>query len=102
MTYFMNIKIIILLTVQMTPPLTGVNTTEVLTNLSSLAQKLFTWFANNKMKANHDKCHLLLSIQESFNIQIGNFTIKSSKAKTLLGINLNKNLKFDIHVENIC
>ena len=35
------------------------NTTEVLTNLSSLAQKLFTWFANNKMKANHEKCHLL-------------------------------------------
>ena len=80
----MNIKIIILLTVQMTPPLTGVNTTEVLTNLSSLAQKLFTWFANNKMKANHDKFHLLLSSQESFNIEIANFTIKYSKAKNFL------------------
>ena len=33
------------------------------------------------MKANHDKCYLLLSIQESSNIQIANFTIKSSKAK---------------------
>ena len=85
-----------------TPYIVGDNTTEVLTNLSSLAQKLFTWFANNKMKANHDKCHLLLSTQESFNIQIANFTIKSSKAKKLLGINLDKNLKFDIHVESIC
>ena len=64
-----------------TPYIVGDNTTEVLTNLSSLAQKLFTWFANNKMKANHDKCHLLLSTQESFNIQIANFTMKSSKVK---------------------
>ena len=85
-----------------TPYIVGDNTTEVLTNLTSLAQKLFTWFANNKTKANHDKHHLLLSTQESFNIQIANFTIKSSKAKKLLGINLDKNLKFDIHVESIC
>ena len=76
----------------------GDNTTEVLTNLSNLAQKLLTWFANNKMKANHDKYHLLLSTQESFNIQIENFTIKSSKVKKLLGINFDKNL----NVESIC
>ena len=84
-----------------TPYIVGDNITEALTNLSSLAQKLFTWFSNNKMKANHDKWHLLLSTQESFNIQIANFTIKSSKAKKLLGINLDKNLKFDIHAVSI-
>ena len=50
------------------------------------------------MKANHDKYHLLLSAQESFNIQIENFTIKSSKVKKLLGINFDKNL----NVESIC
>ena len=54
------------------------------------------------MKANHDKCHLLLSTQECFNIQIANFTIKSFKAKILLGINLDKNVKFDIHIDSIC
>ena len=81
-----------------TPYVTGDNTTEVLTNLSNLAQKLLTWFANNKMKANHDKYHLLLSTQESFNIQIENFTIKSSKVKKLLGINFDKNF----NVESIC
>ena len=53
------------------------------------------------MKANHDKCYLILSTQESFNIQIANFTIKSCKGKKLLGVNLDKNLKFDIHVESI-
>ena len=66
----MNIKIVILLTMQMALPLVGDNTTEILTNLFSLAQKLFTWLANNKMKVNRDKCHLHLSTQESFNIQI--------------------------------
>ena len=34
--------------------------------------------------------------QESFNIQIANFTVK------LPGINFDKNFKFDIHVESIC
>ena len=54
------------------------------------------------MKANLDKCHLLLSTQESFNTQIANFTIKSSKVRKLLGITLDKNIKFDLHVESIC
>ena len=54
------------------------------------------------MKANHDACHLLLSSQESSNIQIASFTIKSSKEKKLLGINLDNNLKFDIHLVSIC
>ena len=83
-----------------TPHIIGDNSTKVLTNLSSLAQKLFTWFANNKMKPNHGKCHLLLSTPES--TQIANFTIKSSEAKKRLGINLNNNLKFDIHLESTC
>ena len=53
------------------------------------------------MKANHDKCHLFLRTEESSNIQIANFTIKSSKAKKIQGINLDNNPKFDIHVESI-
>ena len=54
------------------------------------------------MKTNHDACHLPLSSQKSSNIQIANFPIKSSTAKKLLGINLDNDLKFDIHVESIC
>ena len=88
--------------VNTTPYIVGDKSTVVLTNLSCFAQKLFTWFANNRMKANHDKCHILLNTQERFNIQIANFTIKFSKAKKLLGIILDKNLKFDMHVESIC
>ena len=84
-----------------TPYTVGSNITEMLTNLSYHAQKLFTWFANNQIKDNYDKCQLLLSTQESASIQVENFTIKSSKAKKLLGINIDNKLKFDIHVESI-
>ena len=53
------------------------------------------------MKGNYDKCHLLLSTQENASIQVEHFTIKSSKAKKLLGINIDHKLKFDIHVQSI-
>ena len=43
-----------------------------------------------------------MSTEESSNIQIANFTIKSSKTKKIQGINLDNNPKFDIHVESIC
>ena len=54
------------------------------------------------MKANHDKCHLLLSSYEDVNVQIANVTIKGSTSKKLLGVTIDKKLKFDKHVENIC
>ena len=44
-----------------TPYMIASNTVEVMENLTSITKKLFIWFANNQMKANHDKCHLLLS-----------------------------------------
>ena len=54
------------------------------------------------MKANHDKCHLLLSTQEEANIQIANTTIKCSQSEKILGIILDNQLKFDKHVQDIC
>ena len=55
------------------------------------------------MKANDDKCHLLLSSpDDSSLIQIENSTIKCSKVKKLLEVYIDYKLKFDIHVETIC
>ena len=86
-----------------TPYSVGSTKTEVLENLSGITKKLFTWFANNQMKANDDKCHLLLSSpDDSSLIQIENSTIKCSKVKKLLGVHTDYKLKFDIHVETIC
>ena len=81
----------------------GSTTTKVLENLSGTTKKLFTWFANNQMKANGDKSHLLLSSpDDSPVIQIKNSAIKCSKVKKLLGVHIDYKLKFDIHVETIC
>ena len=55
------------------------------------------------MKANDDKCHLLLTyLDDSALIQIENWTVKCSKVKKLFGVNIIYKLKFDIHVETIC
>ena len=85
-----------------TPYVVANNTTEVVENLTNITQKLFTWFANNHVKANPSKYYLLLSTQEEANIQIANTTIKNSKSQKLLGVVLDNKLKFYIHVGNIC
>ena len=85
-----------------TPYSVGSTTTEVLENLPGITKKLVT-FANNQMKANDDKCHLILSSpDDSAVIQIENSTIKCSKVKKLFGVDIDYKLKFDIYVETIC
>ena len=98
-------KTIILQIMPMTPPphYFGSTTTKVLDNLSCFIKKLFSWFANNQMKANDDKCHLILSSPEDdIAFQIENSTIKCSKVKKLLGVHIDYKLEFDTHVETIC
>ena len=59
-----------------TPYVVANNTAEVIENPAIITQKLCAWFANNQMKVNHDKYHLLLSTQDKANIQIANTTAK--------------------------
>ena len=40
-----------------TPYVIGNNIEEVVSKLKAITQTLFTWFAQNKMKANLNKCH---------------------------------------------
>ena len=63
-----------------------------------------TWIETNYMKLNSDKCHLLVSghhYEEMF-VKIGNDIIWESKSVKLLGIIIDKELKFDKHVDKIC
>ena len=41
--------------------------------------KLFQWFSDNKMKANHDKCHLLVSGKNDVTMNASGFKIKSTE-----------------------
>ena len=41
---------------------------EVIKRLETASVKLFKWFADNQMKANQDKCHLIVSKNENVSI----------------------------------
>ena len=58
------------------------------------------WFESNYMKLNTDKSHLIISgnKHESFEVDIGNDRIWESNYVKLLGINLDRSLKFDFHM----
>ena len=85
-----------------TPYVCSENIDVTLEKLEEVGKVLFEWFSNNFLKANADKCHLILSTDEPFSINIDNEVIKNSNNKKLLGINLNNRLGFDTHVANIC
>ena len=54
------------------------------------------------MKANPDKCHLLLTSASQSELKIGKVTIKSSICEKLLGIKINNKLRLNAHVEDLC
>ena len=52
-----------------------------LEKLEELGRVLFDWFSSNFLKAIADKCHLILSKDEPFSINIDNEVIKNSNDK---------------------
>ena len=80
----------------------GNNAEEVVSELKAITQKLFIWFAQNEMKANLNKCHLLLSITDAFNFEISETVIRNSNSKKLLGVTFDNKLKFEKHLITIC
>ena len=80
----------------------GNNTEEVVSELKAITQKLFTWFAQNEMKANLNQCNLLLSATDAFNFEISEIVIRNSNPKKLLGVTFDKKLKFEKHIITIC
>ena len=52
------------------------------------------------MKANPDKCHLLISSKSQSDLKIGNKTNKSSTSERLLGIKIHNKLRLNTHIED--
>ena len=75
---------------------------DVITCLEKRTDDLFTWFNNNGMKVNADKCHLLLSTKEKLKANISNYTIINSGKEKLLGLTIDNHLKFESHIKNLC
>ena len=54
------------------------------------------------MKTNGDKCHLIVSTNKLTEIQIAEFSIKSSGSENLLGVNIDSKFNFKwIHVNDL-
>ena len=53
------------------------------------------------MKSNVDKCHLLVSINNTVKIKI-DFYIINSKRERLLEVKLDQKLSFDDHISELC
>ena len=53
-------------------------------------ESLFTWFKENHMKPNGDKCHLLVTTEKPVSISIDGSNVKNKKEQKLLDI------KFDL------
>ena len=54
------------------------------------------------MKAKSDKSHLLLSCNEPSTLVIDGSSIETNTKEVLLGITIDKDLKFDDHVNSLC
>ena len=50
------------------------------------------------MKANLDKCHLILSTTKAFHFQISERVIHISNSRKLLEVTFNNKLKFEKHI----
>ena len=84
-----------------TPYVTGDSIEDNINSLKNDSIKLFKWFADNQMKANKDKCHLLISGSENVTINVDANIIGKSNCEKLLGVNVNYTLKFNKHLGGI-
>ena len=53
------------------------------------------------MKINADKCHLLVSTNNTVKIKVGNFDLTKSKSEKLLGVKFDHKLSFDDHISEL-
>ena len=85
-----------------TPYVTGDNISSVVKLLEEVACAIFQWFKDNEMKANADKCHVLLSTSNELTTKINEVQIKKSQSQKLLGITIDNDLKLEDHINKIC
>ena len=84
-----------------TPYSSGETPEHVVESLKDSSNKLFEWFENNHMKANSDKCHLLMRTKVPVSIEVDKDVIKNTNCEKLLGVKIDSDLSFSSHLEAI-
>ena len=85
-----------------TPYCSSFSLDKVINKLEASTNNLFKWFHENHMKANADKCHLLVTTKSAVSANIGEFVINNSNEEKLLGIKIDTKLSFENHVSSLC
>ena len=84
-----------------TPYRTAETIDEVIKLLEHDSTLLFKWFSDNQMKANINKCHLLVNKKDEVIIKLGKTEIRNSEYEKLLGIKVDTKLNFNEHLNDI-
>ena len=85
-----------------TPYTSDISLNLVLEKLESSTHDLFRWFKENRMKANPDKCNLLVTTNALTSANINGFQITNSTEEKLLGIKFDSKLYFENYVSSLC
>ena len=80
-----------------TPYVTENGVKKVSKSLKETSEKLFHQFADNKRKANPDKCHSLRSSSDGMSIFVNNHNMKNSKCEKLVGIKIDNEFNFNTY-----
>ena len=73
-----------------------------ISELQSLAFRLFKWFESNNMKASPGKSHTLQSNKKTEKVTISNVVLTSRVEQKLLGFNLDSEFKSEKRITGIC
>ena len=89
-----------------TPYVCDIDLPSLIHNLQGDVSSVISWFEANYLILNPDKCHFLISgpktVVEQMSIEVGDQVIWESLEEKLLGVTIDKKLKFDSHLNNIC
>ena len=85
----------------------GETLSKLIATLESESNIAIDWFTKNEMIIKLDKFQAIILVKKKYNLKnipltIDNETIKSIPSVELLGIHLDDNLDFNLHISNIC
>ena len=75
---------------------------KVINKLEACTSNLCKWFRVNHMKANAEKCHLLVTTKTAVSANIEKFLKSNSNEEKLLGLKIDAKLSFENHVLSLC
>ena len=70
------------------------NIDEAITILETDSIQLFKWFSDNQMKANKDKCDVVISNNKKVSMKIDNIELENTSSEKWLGIIIDNKLNF--------